>query len=133
MANGIPLSFFLNREQIEKIRLARTTFLGVLFGFEFLRELRVRVLRERAIQATNCGADHENNGDEAKFQTQSFVGAFTKGLPHADTGLIADADQFKRFRIATHKGDFFSDGLLQLASCGSPLHPAPCRAATDHR
>ena len=114
MANGFPLSFFLNREQIEKLSLARQFIFGRLFGFEFLRVFRNRILRERAIQSTNCGVPHIDNGDEAKFEAQGFVGSFTKGLPHNDSGVVADSDQFRKFRLATHTGDFFNDCQPQL-------------------
>jgi len=120
--NNNCLSNFLDREKLEKIGLARKVFLGNFLELKFLRALRSQILRFQSAQLTNCEIDHENNGDEAKFQDQSFVGSFTKGLPHdATTGQVADPDQFKRFRIATHKGDFFSDGQLQL---GKTVFPA---------
>ena len=105
---------FLDREQLEKAPLAQKFFLGGFFSLKKLREFRVGILRSKATRSTNCGKTHTSNGDEAKFQGQNFVGSFTKGLPHDETGRVADPEQFKRFRIATHTGDFFSDAQLQL-------------------
>ncbi|HAC64753.1 MAG TPA: hypothetical protein DCF68_14765, partial [Cyanothece sp. UBA12306] len=111
---------FLDRENLEKSPLANKFFLGGFFGLKVLREWRVKLLRAKAAQLTDCGATHIDNGDEDKFKNQSFVGSFTKGLPHNDTGLIADSEQFKKFRIATHKGDFFIDSQLQLGKILEP-------------
>ncbi len=113
MNNSNQLSDFLDREKLEKENLVRKFFLGGFFGLRHLRELRVKMLRWQAIRLTNCGAKHQANGDEAKFQNQSFVASFTKGLPHKENGLV-EPEQFKRFRVATHKGDFFNDPQLQL-------------------
>lgn len=114
MSIGNLISFFLERKKIERSNLSRHTFSGNFFGLQYLRKLRIRILRAKSTQLTNCPVEHENNGDEAKFQQQSFVGSFTKGLPHNETGLIQEAEQFKRFRVATHTGDFFSDAQLQV-------------------
>ncbi|WP_299493053.1 vanadium-dependent haloperoxidase [Acaryochloris sp. IP29b_bin.137] len=114
MSIGNLIPFFVEREKIEKSNLSRHTFSGNFFGLQYLRKLRIRFLRAKSTQLTNCPVEHENNGDEVKFQQQSFVGSFTKGLPHDETGLIQEAEQFKRFRVATHTGDFFSDAQLQV-------------------
>ena len=114
MNKSDPINNFLNREALEKANLDRQFAFGKFFDLKWLRECQVGRLRSRAYRLTNCGVMHVANGDEAKFQNDSFVGSFTKGLPHADTGLIDDAEQFKRFRVATHTGDFFSDTVLQL-------------------
>lgn len=108
------LSNFLDREKLEKKNLASKFFLGRFLDLKQLRALRVGILRLLAAQLTNCELEHKNNGDEEKFQDRGFVGSFTKGLPHdPETGQV-DSEQFKRFRVATHKGDFFSDEELKL-------------------
>ena len=112
--NSNLLNYFLNREKLEKLGLAPNFFLGKFLELKFLRRLRVQVLRLRAVLLTECELEHQNNGDEARFQDRRFVGSFTKGLPHDDTGRVADPEQFQRFRVATHTGDFFSDPQLKL-------------------
>ncbi|MGK7893501.1 MAG: hypothetical protein AB4372_07725, partial [Xenococcus sp. (in: cyanobacteria)] len=114
------LNNFLNREKLEKKKLAEKFFLGAFLALKQLRALRVGILRLLAAQLTNCELDHENNGDEEKFQDRRFVGSFTKGLPHNVTTGQVDPEQFKRFRVATHKGDFFSDEELQLGKNSFP-------------
>ena len=118
--NSNLLNYFLNREKLEKLGLAPTFFLGKFLELKFLRRLRVQVLRLRAGLLTECELEHHNNGDETKFQDQRFVGSFTKGLPHDLTTGQVDSEQFKRFRVATHKGDFFSDKELQLGKDSFP-------------
>ncbi len=112
--NSNFLSNFLNREKLEKLNLAKNFLLGRFLELKYLRKLIVQILRLRATLLTDCEIEHQNNGDEAKFQNKSFVGSFTKGLPHDETGRVKDPEQFKRFRVATHTGDFFSDPQLQL-------------------
>ena len=113
--NSNFLSNFLNREQLEKLNLTNNFLFGRFLELKYLRKLRVQILRLRSTLLTDCELEHQNNGDEAKFQNQNFVGSFTKGLPHDEkTGQVEDPKQFKRFRVATHKGDFFSDRKLQL-------------------
>ena len=108
------LSNFLDREKLEKLGLAQKVFLGKFLDLKFLRALRSQILRFQSAQLTNCEIDHEDNGDEAKFKNKGFVGSFTKGLPHDPKTGQVESGQFERFRVATHKGDFFSDGELQL-------------------
>ena len=110
----INLNNFLEREKLERLFLQSQFLFGNLIGFRKLRKWRIAILRSLATRLTNNPVEHIPNGDEAKFQTQAFVGSFTKGLPHDDTGRVIDPEQFKRFRVATHIGDFFSDGELQL-------------------
>lgn len=110
----INLNNFLAREQLERLFLQSQFLFGNLIGFRKLRKWRIAILRSLATKLTNHPVEHSANGDEAKFQNQAFVGSFTKGIPHDDTGRIIDSEQFKRFRVATHIGDFFSDGELQL-------------------
>ena len=112
--NSNFLSNFLNREKLEKLSLTKKFLLGGFLELKYLRKLRVQILRLRSVLLTECEIEHQNNGDEAKFHNQSFVGSFTKGLPHDETGRVKDPEQFKRFRVATHTGDFFSDPQLQL-------------------
>ena len=112
--NSNFLSNFLNREKLEKLNLAKNFLLGGFLELKYLRKLRVQILRLRSALLTDCEIEHQNNCDEAKFQDKSFVGSFTKGLPHDETGRVKDPEQFKRFRVATHTGDFFSDPQLQL-------------------
>ena len=108
------LSNFLDGEKLEKLGLAQKVFLGKFLDLKFLRALRAQILRFQSAQLTNCEIDHEDNGDEAKFKNKGFVGSFTKGLPHDPKTGQVESGQFERFRVATHKGDFFSDGELQL-------------------
>ncbi|MDJ0900610.1 MAG: vanadium-dependent haloperoxidase [Xenococcus sp. MO_188.B8] len=112
--NSNFLSNFLNREKLEKLNLTNNFLFGKFLELKYLRKLRVQILRLRATLLTDCEIEHQNNGDEAKFQNKSFVGSFTKGLPHDETGRVKDPEQFKRFRVATHRGDFSSDPQLQL-------------------
>ncbi len=112
--NSNFLSNFLNREKLEKLNLTKNFLFGRFLELKYLRKLIVQILRLRATLLTDCEIEHQNNGDEAKFQNKSFVGSFTKGLPHDETGRVKDPEQFKRFRVATHTGDFFSDPQLQL-------------------
>lgn len=114
MNKSDPINDFLNREELEKASLDKKFAFGKFLSLKWLRDCQVARLRSRAYRLTNCGVMHGANGDEAKFQNNSFVGSFTKGLPHEDSGLIDDSEQFKRFRVATHTGDFFSDTVLQL-------------------
>ncbi len=100
---------FLDREGLEKANLEQNFLFGGFFGLNLLRKWRVEILRYKATKLTNCPKDHRDNGDEKDFQNVGFVGSFTKGLPHNDnTGQILDSEQFKRFRIAIHTGDFFN-------------------------
>ena len=99
---------FLDRERLEKANLEQKLFFGGFFELHFLRHLRVETLRSKATKLTNFPQSHQDNGDEKDFQNLSFVGSFTKGLPHDDTGKILDPEQFKRFRVAIHTGDFFN-------------------------
>ena len=103
-------SNFLDREGLEKASLEQKFVpLAGFFGLNLLRKWRVECLRSKATKLTNCPVEHKDNGDEKDFQTDGFVGSFTKGLPHNDnTGQILDSEQFKRFRIAIHTGDFFN-------------------------
>ena len=103
-------SNFLDREGLEKASLEQKFIpLAGFFGLKWLRKWRVECLRSKATKLTNCPAKHEDNGDEKDFQNVKFVGSFTKGLPHNDdTGQILDPEQFERFRIAIHTGDFFN-------------------------
>lgn len=102
-------SNFLDREGLEKASLKRKFFFGGFFGLHFLRKWRVEILRSKATKLTNCPKNHQDNGDEKDFQNVGFVGSFTKGLPHDDTGKVSDPEQFKRFRVAIHTGDFFNE------------------------
>ena len=109
MTNGWPTGNFLDRAGLEKANLEPKFLFGGFFGLKFLRKWRVEILRSIATRLTNCPLNHEANGDEKDFQDVGFVGSFTKGLPHNDdTGQILDSEQFKRFRIAIHTGDFFN-------------------------
>ncbi|WP_019504243.1 vanadium-dependent haloperoxidase [Pleurocapsa sp. PCC 7319] len=105
----INLNNFLAREQLERLFLESQILFGNFFGFRKLRKWRIAILRSLATRLTNNPVEHIPNGDEAKFQNQAFVGSFTKGIPHDDTGRIIDSEQFKRFRVATHIGDFFNN------------------------
>lgn len=125
MTSPNQLNDFLDREKLEKAKLVPHFFLGGFFGLARLRELRVKILRWQATRLTNCGATHIANGDEATFQNQRFVGSFTKGLPHDDSGRVADPDDFKRFRVAIHTGDFFND-------CSPALGRAEWRAVVPN-
>ena len=103
-------SNFLDREGLEKASLEQNFLFGGFFGLNFLRKWRVDILRAKATKLTNCPVKHEDNDDEKDFQNVKFVGSFTKGLPHNDdTGQILDSEQFRLFRIATHRGDFFNE------------------------
>lgn len=106
----IKIDNFLDRTGIERLFLERQFLFGKLLGFRKLRKWRIAVLRSLAAKSTNNPVKHIANGDEAKFQNQAFVGSFTKGLPHDDTtGKVIDPEQFKRFRVAIHSGDFFNE------------------------
>lgn len=105
----INLNNFLAREQLERLFLQSQFLFGNLIGFRKLRKWRIAILRSLATRLTNNPVKHRANSDEAKFQNQAFVGSFTKGIPHDDTGRIIDSEQFKRFRVATHTGDFFNN------------------------
>ena len=105
----INIENFLDREGIEKLFLERKFLFGRLFSFRQLRQWRIAILRSLAAKLTNSPVEHLANVDEAKFKNQGFVGSFTKGIPHDDTtGKILDPEQFKRFRVAIHTGDFFN-------------------------
>lgn len=117
MSNDSKLNNFLDRENLEKAGLARRFLLGGFFGLKRLREFRVEILRSRAARLTNCSVKHCANDDEAKYKDRHFVGSFTKGLPHDETGRV-DPEQFKRFRVAIHTGDFWGDRHLQLGKTG---------------
>ena len=102
-------SNFLDRERLEKANLEQKFVpLGGFFGLRWLRKWRVGCLRSKATNLTNCPVKHKDNGDEKDFQNVGFVGSFTKGLPHNDDTGQVDPEQFKRFRIAIHTGDFFN-------------------------
>jgi len=118
MSSDSKMNNFLERENLEKAGLARQFCLGGFFGLKRLREFRVEILRSRASRLTNCSAKHCANDDEAKYKNQNFVGSFTKGLPHDEAGRV-DPEQFKRFRVAIHTGDFWSDRDLQLGKTGA--------------
>lgn len=106
-------SNFLDREGLEEANLKQK------FGFNFLRKLRVEILRAKATKLTNCPVNHQDNGDEKDFQNLGFVGSFTKGLPHHDKTGKVDSEQFKRFRVAIHTADFFNEQKPDLgrANC----------------
>ena len=119
----ININNFLDRERIERLFLERQFLLGRFIGFRQLRQWRIKVLRSLASNSTNNPLEHFDNGDEAKFQKKAFIGSFTKGLPHDDqTGKILDSEQFKRFRIAIHTGDFFNE---QQPDLGRDVNSSP--------
>ncbi|MDJ0681060.1 MAG: hypothetical protein QNJ18_14475, partial [Xenococcaceae cyanobacterium MO_167.B52] len=109
MTNSWSTGNFLDRAGLEKANLEPKFLFGGFFELKFLRKWRVEILRSIATRLTNCPLNHEANSDEKDFQDVGFVGSFTKGLPHNDdTGQILESEQFKRFRIAIHTGDFFN-------------------------
>ena len=63
-------------------------------------------------------ATHEANGDEQRFAGDLYFMSFTKGLPHnADTGLLADAADFVKFRRAIDDG--FIDPFTTMVRHGA--------------
>lgn len=125
----ININNFLDRERIERLFLERQFLFGRFIGFRQLRQWRIKVLRSLSSNSTNNPLEHFDNGDEAKFLNQAFVGSFTKGLPHDDkTGKIIDSEQFKRFRVAIHSGDFFNE---QQPDLGRNVNSSPRWRAID--
>lgn len=74
--------------------------------------------------------DHRSNGDEGRHRLEtgrpSYIGSFTKCLPHDHDGFLADADDFAAWVRAIDSGDPLDFQRLRLG-------PGPFQANGDFR
>ncbi|MEO1401434.1 MAG: vanadium-dependent haloperoxidase [Cyanobacteria bacterium J06635_1] len=97
-----------------------------------MRDRRLAALnirREAAEVAANREhPPHVNNGEELSYRVEgkpSHIANFTKGLPHADNGLLSDPDDYQQFLRAIDSGDVQDFRDTPLGPPGQDGQPHP--------
>lgn len=118
-------------DEIRYPRLCRVVIHVDSWRARFMNDRRLEALRVRQ-KAAQLASDrphpiHINNGEELRYRNAdnqpTFLGSYTKGLPHDYNGVIANPDDFQQFIRGLDSGntlDFQATALGPLNSQGKP-------------